>query len=84
MEPAQPIVCECQPASLKRALANLIDNAVKYGKRARATIGSTAQAVEIAIDDDGPGIPEDELIRVTEPFHRMEGSRRTRNRRNWS
>jgi signal transduction histidine kinase len=75
MEPAQPIVCECQPVALKRALSNLIDNAVKYGKRAHATIRSTPQEVEITIDDEGPGIPEDELARVFQPFYRVEGSR---------
>ena len=75
MEVAQPIVCECQPAALKRALTNLIDNAVKYGKRARATIRTAPQAVEITIDDDGPGIAKDELMRVFQPFYRVEGSR---------
>jgi signal transduction histidine kinase len=75
MKATQPILCECQPAALKRALSNLLGNAVKYGKRARATIGSTPQAVEITIDDDGPGIPEDELARVFQPFYRVEGSR---------
>lgn len=48
---------------------------MKYGKRVRATIGSTPQAIEITIDDDGPGIPEGELVRVFQPFYRVEGSR---------
>ena len=75
MEPAQPTVCECQPAAFKRALSNLLDNAVKYGKQARAAIHSTPESIEITIDDDGPGIPEDELVRVFQPFYRVEGSR---------
>ena len=75
MAPAQPVVCECQPAALKRALTNLLDNAVKYGKQARATIASAPGAVEITIDDDGPGIAKDELMRVFQPFYRVEGSR---------
>jgi signal transduction histidine kinase len=75
MEQAQPIVCECQPAALKRALSNLLDNAVKYGKQARAAIRSTPQSIKITIDDEGPGIPEDELVRVFQPFYRVEGSR---------
>ncbi len=75
MEPAQPIICDCQPAALKRALINLIDNAVKYGKRARTTISSANHLVEITIDDDGPGIPEAELERVFQPFYRVESSR---------
>jgi signal transduction histidine kinase len=75
MEPAQSIVCECQPSALKRALTNLLDNAVKYGKQAHVAIHSKPGAVEITIDDEGPGIPEDELARVFQPFYRVEGSR---------
>jgi signal transduction histidine kinase len=75
MQPAQPIVCECQPGALKRALSNLLDNAVRYGKRAHAAIHAAPQGVEITIDDEGPGIPEDELARVFQPFYRVEGSR---------
>ncbi len=75
MAPAQPVICECQPAALKRVLTNLIDNAVRYGKRAQATISSTPQAVKITIDDYGPGIPGDELARVFQPFYRVEDSR---------
>jgi signal transduction histidine kinase len=75
MEPSEPIVSECQPAALKRALTNLLDNSVKYGKQARAAIRSTAHAVEITIDDEGPGIPNDELARVFQPFYRLEASR---------
>jgi signal transduction histidine kinase len=75
MEPASPVIYECQPGALKRALTNLLDNAVKYGREARATIRSTPQAVEITIDDQGPGIPENELAHVFQPFYRVEGSR---------
>ena len=75
MEPAAPIIVECQSAALKRALTNLLDNAVTYGKRARAEIHSARNAIEITIDDEGPGIPEDELARVFQPFYRLEGSR---------
>jgi signal transduction histidine kinase len=75
MQPAEPVVYECQPAALKRALTNLLDNAVKYGKRAHAAIVSTPRAIEIRIDDEGPGIPADELARVFQPFYRVEGSR---------
>jgi signal transduction histidine kinase len=75
MQPAEPIICECQPGALKRALSNLLDNAVKYGKRAHAAVQRTAQGVEITIDDEGPGIAEDELARVFQPFYRVESSR---------
>jgi signal transduction histidine kinase len=75
MEPAQPIVYECQPVALKRALTNVIDNAVKYGKRARTAIRATPGAIEITIDDEGPGIPEAHLAHVFQPFFRLEDSR---------
>ncbi len=75
MAPAAPLTHECQPGALKRAITNLLDNAVKYGKRAQAAISTTANAIEITIDDDGPGIPEAELPRVFQPFYRVEESR---------
>jgi signal transduction histidine kinase len=61
---------------LKRALANLVGNAVAYGGGARLTLGQTRpDTVTVEIEDDGPGIPPGELDRVFEPFHRVEGSR---------
>ena len=75
MEPAEPVVHNCRPAALKRAIRNLIDNAVKYGKKANVAIKPTPKSIEITIDDEGPGIPEQELSRVFEPFYRVEESR---------
>jgi signal transduction histidine kinase len=75
MEPAPSVIYECQPGVLKRALTNLLDNAVKYGKQGRAAIRSTPQAIEITIDDGGPGIADSELAHVFQPFYRVEGSR---------
>ena len=75
MGPSQPLIYECRPNGLKRALTNLIDNAVKYGKAAHAAIAVTPTAIEITIDDEGPGIAESELKRVLEPFYRVEKSR---------
>lgn len=75
MAPAESVVLECQPGALRRALTNLIDNAVKYGGSAHVAIGATPSVVKIDIDDSGPGIPEAELQRVFEPFHRLEESR---------
>jgi signal transduction histidine kinase len=75
MEQGQPVIYNCQPAALKRALTNLLDNAIKYGKRARAALRSAPPAIEITIEDEGPGIAEDELTRVFQPFYRVEGSR---------
>ena len=75
MGPSPPVIHECQPGALKRALTNLLDNAVKYGKQARATILSMLQVIQIVIEDSGPGIPEAELTNVVQPFYRVEGSR---------
>ena len=75
MEPADPVVLECQPNGLRRAVTNLLDNAIKYGQRAGLTLQTTADRVRIVIDDDGPGIPEADLLNVFEPYFRLEQSR---------
>jgi len=75
IEPAETVVHNCRPASLKRAIRNLIDNAVKYGKKADVAVVTTPKSIKITIDDEGPGIPEQELSRVFEPFYRAEESR---------
>ncbi len=65
----------CRPRAIRRALINLIENAVKYGERARAELLLTEDQVTVRIDDDGPGIPEVELEKVFEPFYRLDHSR---------
>jgi signal transduction histidine kinase len=71
----QGINVTCRPTAISRAVANLIDNAVKYGGRARVALGHCDDRVVITIDDDGPGIPEDEREKVFAPFYRIETSR---------
>jgi signal transduction histidine kinase len=62
--------------ALKRALTNLVTNAVKYGGSARARLTPPIDGlIRIEIEDDGPGVPPGELDRVFEPFHRTEPSR---------
>jgi signal transduction histidine kinase len=61
--------------ALKRAFANLLENAWRYGGAARVTLGGADGQAEVAIDDDGPGIPEEERDNVFRPFYRLEGSR---------
>ncbi|MBS4095802.1 MAG: HAMP domain-containing protein [Sulfuricella sp.] len=63
------------PAALKRCLGNLIDNAVKYGTSADISVSGNEKHLEIRIRDRGPGIPEEQLERVFEPFFRLEESR---------
>jgi len=65
----------CRPIALRRAVANLIGNAVQYADSAFVRLESERDAVRIAIEDSGPGIPAEELERVFEPFQRLEASR---------
>ncbi len=64
-----------QPLSLRRGLENLIDNAIKYGDEAKLIVEDSEQQLLIRIRDHGPGIPEQKLIEVFEPFYRLEESR---------
>jgi signal transduction histidine kinase len=64
-----------RPMALRRCLVNLIDNAIKYGKKAVITVDSAGGAARIRIRDNGPGIAPDEQARVFEPFYRVETSR---------
>jgi signal transduction histidine kinase len=60
---------------IKRAFANLIENACKYGGGARVAVKIAGDMAEIVIEDDGPGIPVGELENVFAPFYRVESSR---------
>jgi signal transduction histidine kinase len=75
MQPAPTIPYSCHPAAFKRAVRNLLDNAVKHGRSGSIGVQTSSHAIEITVDDDGPGIPENELKKVLEPFYRLEGSR---------
>lgn len=63
------------PGSLRRCLDNLVENALRYGGRARISIEDDQEALRIVVRDDGPGIPEQDLERVFEPFVRLDSSR---------
>jgi signal transduction histidine kinase len=75
MQASEGVLYKCQAAGLKRAVRNLLDNAVKYGKSGAVEVRRTAKAIEVSVDDDGPGLPEAELDRVLQPFYRLEESR---------
>jgi len=64
-----------QPTALRRCLENLLDNAIKYGKEANVVVEDSNQQLEIRVSDRGPGIPDEKLNEVFEPFHRLEESR---------
>jgi signal transduction histidine kinase len=66
---------EGRPTALKRALANLVSNAVKYGGVAEIALREVDEGLRITVSDRGPGIPEAARERVFAPFHRLETSR---------
>ena len=61
--------------ALKRALTNLVDNAVRHADNISIRLGRRGEMAEFMIDDDGPGIPEDKREEVFKPFFRLDSSR---------
>ncbi|WP_226583903.1 ATP-binding protein [Acuticoccus sediminis] len=69
------ITYRCRPAALRRAIRNVVENAVRYGECADVSIRDGAATVDIVVADRGPGIPAALQERVFAPFVRLEGSR---------
>lgn len=61
--------------SFKRALSNLVENALRFGRRVQLSVTRMANRVEIRIEDDGPGLPEKERHKVFRPFYRLDQAR---------
>ncbi|HWC62314.1 MAG TPA: ATP-binding protein, partial [Rhizomicrobium sp.] len=64
-----------KPAALRRCLTNLVDNALKHGRKVRVGIGHDERFAEITVEDDGPGIPEARREEAFRPFHRLDEGR---------
>ncbi len=64
-----------RPNSIKRCLSNLIDNGLSYGENIKIISNKTKNNISIFIDDDGPGIAENEYQNVMKPFYRIDKSR---------
>ena len=75
MVSAAPLVVHADALGLDGLFTNLVDNAVKYGRRARLKVYRDEGLAVVDVCDNGPGIPEPELERVFEPFYRAEPSR---------
>ena len=67
--------CLCRPSEIRRAARNLIENAARYGGEARVTLVTEGDSFVVTVNDNGPGIPQDRLEEVFEPFVRLEASR---------
>ena len=70
-----PVVLDAKPLALRRAIGNLIDNAIKYGETAEVEMRATSGMVRVVVEDRGPGIPAADRDLVFEPFHRLDPSR---------
>lgn len=64
-----------RPVSLKRAISNIVENALHYGGDAAVTLSREGRTAVLAVEDNGPGIPENELAEVLQPFHRLDSAR---------
>ena len=64
-----------RPNAIKRCLANFIDNGISYGENVKIYSKKTAYMMIIIVEDDGPGIPEEEYQNVLKPFYRIDKSR---------
>lgn len=74
-EPEARVALVCRPVAIRRALRNIIDNALAYGERATLTLSDGAESVVLEIADTGPGIDDADMQRVFDPFVRLEASR---------
>ncbi|KQW29984.1 ATP-binding protein [Acidovorax sp. Root402] len=73
--PAGADVASVEPAALRRVIGNLVENSLRYAGAAEISIQITAQQIRLIVEDRGPGIPEEHLEAVFEPFYRVDSSR---------
>jgi signal transduction histidine kinase len=75
LERSEGAPVEVDPLGIRRLLGNLVENAVKYGDSAQVRMFTDRQDVVAEIRDNGPGLPEEELERVFQPFYRAPQAR---------
>jgi two-component system, OmpR family, osmolarity sensor histidine kinase EnvZ len=64
-----------RPMAVRRALDNLIGNAVRHGTRAEVSLALTDRALRLTVDDDGPGLPKEQREEAMQPFARLDTAR---------
>jgi two-component system osmolarity sensor histidine kinase EnvZ len=72
------LMASLRPNAFRRCISNLISNAERFATQVSIRAGLVGDAIEITVDDDGPGIPPDQREDVFKPFFRLEGSRNPR------
>lgn len=75
LDPCDTTTLSVRPQAIRRAMTNLIDNALRYGRSAQLELEQTVAFVRIKVIDRGPGIEEDDQETVFKPFTRLEASR---------
>jgi len=71
----EDITLPLRPNAFKRSITNIVDNAIRFANHVSVRVRQREDCAEVLIDDDGPGIPEDQRDDVFRPFYRVEGSR---------
>lgn len=75
LDTTKQLTIRVKPMAMKRCLSNLIHNAVFYGSEAWVSVIEGTDEITITVVDDGPGVPEDELEHIFDPYVRLENSR---------
>ena len=75
LESGTTVTVQADALGLQRLFGNLVDNAVKYGQRARIAVGVADGEALVEVADDGPGLSSSDLERVFQPFYRAEAAR---------
>ena len=78
LEVERPLVLALRPNAIRRCLTNLVENAMHHGARVAISATSRRDVVSVAVEDDGPGIPEDQREEVFKPFFRLDSARNPR------
>ena len=71
----EPIFFECRTIAMKRCITNLLNNACSYGDRIRISLERKKDAIDISIEDNGPGIDKSDYDKAIKPFIRLDSSR---------
>ena len=78
LEVERPLVLALRPNAIRRCLTNLVENAMHHGARVAISATRREDVVSVAVEDDGPGIPEDRREDVFKPFFRLDSARNPR------